>query len=488
VRAGLTSAGIAWAFTERHGVVWQPLTWLSHMLDFELYGATPAGHHLTSVLLHVLNTLLLFGVLRSASRDEGPSAFVAALFALHPLHVESVAWVAERKDVISTSFGLLSLGAYVAWTRHGGLRRQALTAGLLALGLLAKPMLVTLPLVFLLFDAWPLGRLRSARELLPRLREKIPYIALAAAASLVTLVVQRGAMEASRSVPFPLRLANALVAYATYLRKTLWPTDLAVHYPHPWIPGTGGVAPDAWQVAACALLLLVISVLAVRAGPRRLYAPVGWLWFLVTLVPAIGLVQVGTQALADRYTYVPLIGIFIAVAWGGQEMLGHWSPTRRGVAAASALAACSAFAWLQIGVWRNSTTLFEHALAVHPRNTTMLVNLGATQESAGHIDAAIGSYQKAVAINPSLAAAHFDLGNALRVRGDLDAALRHYQRSLEIRPHDTLARTNLGGLLLVQGRPREALTHLERAVAARPDDRGARANLALAHRMLASRR
>ncbi len=488
VRAGLTPAGIAWAFTERHGVVWQPLTWLSHMLDFELYGAAPAGHHLTSVLLHVLNTLLLFGVLRSASREQGPSAFVAALFALHPLHVESVAWVAERKDVLSTTCGLLSLGAYVAWTRQGGLRRQALTAGLLALGLLAKPMLVTLPFVFVLLDAWPLGRLRSARELVPRLLEKIPYFALAAAASLVTLAVQRGAMEAARSLPFPLRLANALVAYATYLRKTLWPTDLAVHYPHPWIPGTGGVAPDAWQVVACALLLIAISVLALRAGPRRLYAPVGWLWFLVTLVPTIGLVQVGTQSLADRYTYVPLIGIFIAVAWGGNELLGRWSEARRRLAAASALAACSALAWLQIGVWRDSITLFEHALAVNPRNTTMLVNLGAAHESAGHIDAAIGSYRQALAINPTLAVAHFDLGNALRVRGDLDSALRHYQRALEIRPHDTRARANLGGLLLVQRHPEQAIPHLERAVAARPDDRGARANLALAHRMLAARR
>jgi tetratricopeptide (TPR) repeat protein len=488
VRAGLTPAGVVWAFTERHGVVWQPLTWLSHMLDFELYGDAPAGHHLTSVLLHLLNTLLLFGVLRSASREELPSAFVAALFALHPLHVESVAWVAERKDVLSTSFGLLSLGAYVAWTRHGGLRRQALTAGLLALGLLAKPMLVTLPFVFVLLDAWPLGRLRSARELVPRLREKIPYFALAGAMSLVTLAVQRGAMEAARSLPFPLRLANALVAYAIYLRKTVWPIDLAVHYPHPWIPGTGGVAPDAYQVAACALLLIALSVLALRAGREHRYAAVGWLWFLVTLLPTIGLVQVGTQALADRYTYVPLIGIFIAVAWGGNELLGRWGGLRRSLLAAGALAACSVFTWFQVGVWRDSLTLFEHALAVHPRNTTMLVNLGAAQEADGRVDAAIGSYRRAIAVNPSLAAAHYDLGNALRVRGDLEGALRHTRRALEIRPHDARARTNLAGLLLVQGRPEQAIPHLERALEQRPGDRGARANLALAHRMLSTRR
>jgi Flp pilus assembly protein TadD len=488
LREGLSAEGISWALGARHGVTWQPVTWLSHMLDFELFGDAPAGHHATNALLHALNALLVFGLLRTLTRQEGPSALVAALFAVHPLNVEVVAWVSERKELLSTAFGLLSIRAWLGFARDGRRSGYALAAVLFALALLAKPMLVTLPCLLLLLDHWPLGRLSSFREARARVVEKLPLFALAASASAVTLMVQRGAMAAGHSVPLPLRLANAGTAYVAYLRKAVWPSPLGVHYPHPYIPGTGGEPPGAWAVAACVTLLVAITALALLS--RRGWARVGWLWFLGALVPVIGLVQVGTQALADRYAYVPLLGIFILVTWGSRELAARQTvfPRHAATAAAVALVAISgAVASAQSRFWRDSISLFEHALEVTPRNSTVNVNLGRAYESSGRLDEAADRYREALAVNPSLAVASFNLGNVLRAQGDLDGAVRHYRRALALRPDDALTANNLGGALHVQGRLAEAVPYYRRALATRPDHAGARANLTLALRALAEK-
>jgi tetratricopeptide (TPR) repeat protein len=496
VKRGLTAGGVGWAFgsgTEN----WHPLTWLSHMLDVEIYGLDPAGHHATNVALHVLNALLLFGVLQTMTRATWRSAFVAALFAVHPLHVESVAWVSERKDVLSTAFGLLSLWAYVAYARRGGAGRYLLAASSLALGLMSKAMLVTLPLLFLLLDYWPLRRIRPAkgapepedpacRPRSPRtlLLEKLPLLALSAAAGVITLLFQRGAgaVGSEQVLPVYLRAANAVVSYVIYLSKAFWPVDLCIHYPHPYVPGTGGTPFAEWQVAGAAALLLAISALAVRAK-RAPYALVGWLWYLVGLLPAIGLIQVGTQGMADRYTYVPLIGIFIAITWGGADLamrLGRrrgWILPVGRAAATAVLAASIACAFFQTRHWRDSEALFEHALSVTPNNSTIHLDLGFALQLRGRIDEAIHHYRRALEVKPDYALAHLNLGSALARRGELDLAIRHLRRALEITPEFPKAHSNLGSALRAQGRLDEAIDHYRHALRFRPDNALAHVNL-----------
>lgn len=339
VQAGLTSEGIVWAFTTTHAANWHPLTWLSHMFDYQLFGPNPQGHHLTSLLLHILNSILLFLVLRRMTDALWQSAFVAVLFALHPLHVESVAWVAERKDILSTFFWILTMWAYVRYVERPGSTRYLMVALPLALGLMAKPMLVTLPFVLLLLDIWPLGRIdlseygdasRDKRDKRPRTgivlmrlaKEKIPLFALVAASCLVTFAAQRsgGAVQPMESLPFMDRVVNAIVSYFLYIEKMVWPTDMAFFYPYPvhTLP--------LWQPLGAGLLLLVITVLVIRTARRKPFLLVGWFWYLGTLIPVIGLVQVGGQAMADRYTYVPYIGLFMVVAWGVPASLGSGAP------------------------------------------------------------------------------------------------------------------------------------------------------------------
>ena len=380
VRAGLTSDGVVWAFTTAHASNWHPLTWLSHMLDVELYGMNPAGHHVTNLVLHALNALLLAGLLSTMTGRLWESVVLAALFAVHPLHVESVAWVAERKDLLSTFFGLLSAWTYVAYTRRGGPARYALTAVFLAMGLMAKPMLVTLPLVFLLLDYWPLERMRRGASLVCLPMEKVPLLALSAASSVVTMSVQRsgGAVSGSDVLPIGQRLANALVSYVRYVGKTLWPENLSALYPHPYLPG--GQPWSAWQVVGAGLVLVAITVVVFRVA-RRPYARVGWLWFLGMLVPVIGLVQVGRQAMADRYTYLPLTGLFLIAVWGFADLSAglrwHRASVRRvsGLIAAAVLSAYAVAAWTQVGSWRDSITLFRRAVQTHPDNPSMHNNL-----------------------------------------------------------------------------------------------------------------
>ncbi len=340
VQKGLTRDSVIWAFTATHVSNWHPLTWLSHMLDFQLYGLNPSGHHLTNVFFHLVNTLLLFLVLKLMTGALWRSGLVAALFAVHPLHVESVVWVAERKDVLSTLFWMLTLWAYLGYTKRPGVKRYLVILLAFALGLMAKPMLVTLPFVLLLLDYWPLKRIELGQSAigLPAasqpstiankpgaqafrlLLEKTPMFVLAAVSSVVTFIVQKsgGAVGALETYPFKIRMANALLSYVIYLKKMIWPQNLAVFYPHP------GQSLPMWQAAGAGLLLVVVSIAVIRAGRRYPYLPVGWLWYVGTLVPVIGLVQVGDQAMADRYTYVSLIGLFIVVAWGVPDVARSW--------------------------------------------------------------------------------------------------------------------------------------------------------------------
>jgi len=478
VRGGLTWEGLVWAFTSRHGVAWQPVTWLSHMLDVTWFGLEPGGHHATSVALHATNACLLFAWLARATGRAGASWLVAALFAVHPLRVESVAWVAERKDVLSTGLALLALHGYLGWARRGGALHYAGCAAALALGLLAKPMLVTLPVLLLLLDHWPLGRLEDLAALRRRLIEKLPLAVLAAAAAAATLAAQQAAMQAGASLAFGERAANAALALPRYLAKALWPAGLSVHYPHPYIAGSGGVPPAPWTVAACALAVVALTWAAVR-GPRPLR--IGWLWFLVGLVPTLGLVQVGTQAMADRYTYLPLVGVFVALAFTGSDLAAHLAPrARRAVAgaAAAAVAALALAAHAEAAHWRDSVSLFEHGLAAEPRSVTLHLDLGLALEQRGELTRAERHYRQALAANPGLVAAWFNLGNAQRARRDLEAAAASYARALALAPDDARAAGNLAGTLRLLGRRDEAARAYGHLLARRPDDPIALLNLA----------
>jgi Flp pilus assembly protein TadD len=472
LRQGLDGESLAWAFSGRHGVVWQPVTWLSHMLDFQLFGDRPSGPHAVNLLLHLANVLLLFELLHRASGEAGASAFAAALLALHPLHVESVAWVAERKDLLSAAGALLCMLAWLGWTRHGGVLRYAAALAAAAFGLMAKPSVVTLPLLLLLLDHWPLARLERPAQLGPRLLEKLPFALLAGATALVTLAVQKGAMQAGRELGLAQRLANAVLSAALYLGRTAWPANLAIQVPHPWLPDTGGVPPSPWLVAACALGLLGFTAWVMRP---RAPAPVrmGWLWYCIALLPMSGLVQVGNQGLADRYTYLPHMGLGIALAWGGRALLAPLLPRRVPLEVAAAV--CLALVWTlgahaQAATWRSSVTLFERAVAVHPRSPSSQLDLGRAYEQARRPAEAEAAYRAALSLSPRTPAAHFNLANLLRARGDLDGAERHTRTALALAPHDPRARGNLAGLLLLRGRRQEAMGVYEDLLAEHPDD------------------
>jgi Flp pilus assembly protein TadD len=485
VRGGLTRDGLVWALTTGHAWNWHPVTWLSHMLDYELFGLDPAGHHLTSLVLHVANALLLFGLFRYMTGSALRSAFVAALFALHPLHVESVAWVSERKDVLCTCFGLGAMWLYASYAARGGAARYLGVVLLLAFGLAAKPTLVTLPFILLLLDYWPLCRTRfgppdpsggglgcAERPAARLLLEKAPLFALSAASSVVTLLVQQGAMTATEHVALPARLANALVSYVRYIGKMLWPSGLSPFYPYPGLHGGEAWAP--WQVAGSGLLLLALSVWLLVLARRR-YAAVAWLWYLGVLVPMIGIVQVGTQAMADRYSYLSLVGLFVGVAWGVGELVARW-PARAGrlrtLAAGGAVAvllACSAASFSQAQHWRSGRTLHERALAVTPSSAKIHTNLGYVLREEGELDRAILLLRRAVEIDPAYAWAHTELGNALRAQGRFAEAIRSYRRALRVKPDEAEPLMQLALALAAIGRIDEAIAYHETALALAPD-------------------
>ena len=476
VRAGFTAASLSWAATTFHVSNWHPLTWMSHMLDVELYGLGSGGHHLSAMLLHILNTLLLFGILNRAGPPGAPGwphACVAALFALHPLHVESVAWISERKDVLSTALGLLSIWAYVAFARRGGVLWYLLAIGAMASSLCAKAMLVTLPFLFMLLDYWPLGRWRRRHRLVALCVEKIPFLLLSCLSATVTYVAQSADSVADlQGLPLPVRLGNAVVSYASYIGKTIWPSDLSVLYPHPTMPGS---APwSAWQITGSAALLLALSCLAIVTARRRPWVIVGWLWFVGLLVPVNGLVQVGFQAMADRYTYLPLVGLFMIVAWGGHDLAGRftWHRARmRGAMAAVAmvlLTACVVRSRHQVSYWRNSIALYGQALRVTPDNPIMLRSMGQVLQEAGRFEAAILNLRRAVDISPHYPEALLHLAYTQQVAGRLDEAMRLYRRILRIDPGHVTARTLLGDLLQWRGAHDEALAQYDQALRADP--------------------
>jgi protein O-mannosyl-transferase len=467
VQGGLTPQGVSWAFTTGEQGNWHPLTWLSHMLDVQVYGLKPGGHHLTNLLLHIANTLLLFGLLRRMTGALGRSAFVAGLFAVHPLHVESVAWVAERKDVLSTLFFMLTLIAYVAYVRQPRRGRYVLVLLLFGLGLMAKPMLVTIPFVLLLLDYWPLGRVSlGAPSVVPRLiREKVPLFALAIASSIVTFVAQRqvGAVTDLGTFPLSLRLANALVSYVAYAGKMLWPVQLAAFYPY------SRSLPE-WWVGGSMLGLIGVSVVVVRAARRYPYLPVGWLWYVGTLLPVIGIVQVGEQARADRYTYIPLIGLFLIVAWGIPELVGGWQYRNAALAAATGLVvvAFAITARGQLRYWNNSSALFERVLEVTPENPVTHVHVGLALAQQGRLNEAITQFDTAVRLRPTYDYAHNALGAILLNQGRTNEAIPHLSEALRLRPGYPEAHTNLGVALANQGRFSEAIIQYSEALRLRP--------------------
>jgi tetratricopeptide (TPR) repeat protein len=451
VAAGLSWDGILWAFGTFHGSNWHPLTWLSHMLDVEGFGLAPGPHHLMSAAIHAASAALLFLFWRSATRAWGASAFVAALFAAHPLRVESVAWAAERKDVLSGLFWMLTLIAYGEYARRGGTARFLAALCAFAAGLLAKPMLVTLPFVLLLLDAWPLGRLADRSRLRRAVMEKLPFLALAAASSAVTLAAQAsgGAMGTLETIPLSARLANAAASYLWYLGKTFWPSGLGVYYPHPALVEPGLRGRLLVMGIAAAAVLAAATVIALRSRRERPHVAVGWLWFVGTLVPVIGVVQVGMQARADRYAYLPLIGIYVAVAWEAARFVERRPGAGKLVAtaAAASLAALSTATFLQIGHWRDSLTLYRHTLAVTSRNFLVHTNLGSVLEKEGRLNEAEAQYLAAIAAKPDFVLAHFNHGVLLARKGDAAAARARYEEALRLQPEAPEARSNLASAL-----------------------------------------
>jgi tetratricopeptide (TPR) repeat protein len=458
VLEGLNAKTAAWALTSTEESNWHPLTWLSHLLDVSLFGLDAGMHHLTSLLLHAANAVLLFLLLQRMTGALWRSALASALFAVHPLHVESVAWIAERKDVLCTLFWLLTTAAWVRYTAAKSAARYALVIALFALGLMAKPMLVTLPVTLLLLDVWPLHR---KGPLTTRLIEKAPLFAMSAASSVVTFVVQQrgGAVQTLLSMTFGERIANAAVSYVSYIEKTVWPAGLAVFYPFVKnIP--------AWRVAGATVVLIVVTAAAVRLRARMPYLAFGWLWYLATVVPVIGLVQVGGQSMADRYSYAPLIGIFVAAAWGLAELARSNATARFAAsgAAALAIAACVAATRAQVAHWSDSTALFERALAVTKDNWLAHNDLGLVLFEAGKTDESIPHYVEALRITPDYVEANNNFGNALEKLGRRDEAIAHYKAALRVRPDYARVHNNLGVALSNQGKNDEAIAEYREAI------------------------
>ena len=481
ISGGLTARGCSWAFTHVHVGNWHPLTSISHMLDCQLYGLKPWGHHLTNVLLHAVAVILLFAVLLRMTGDLWPSALAAAVFAVHPLRVESVAWISERKDVLSGLFFMLTLGAYVRYARQPfSLVRYLPIAVFFALGLMSKPMLVTLPFVLLLLDYWPLRRFQSSASAAPieanprcghpssprrLLVEKIPLLMLSIASCVATLWAQRVALQPMDNIPLTPRIGNALVSYVTYLGQFLYPENLAALYPHPM-----GVL-SAEEVTAACLLLVAVSA-GILIWRRKLpYLLVGWLWYLGMLVPVIGLVQVGSQARADRYTYLPQIGLCCAVAWAAAHLWRSWPACRWacGIGSAVAVASLATCAQSQTAHWRNSETLWTHTLACTSQNPLAHVNLSNAMAKRGEIDGAMACYCDALEINPKFALAHNNLGYYLMGRNRPDEAIAHYLAAVETEPRLAEAHLNLGNVFAQRGQFDRAIHHFQKAVEIKPE-------------------
>lgn len=433
ITSGLTLKNIVWSFTNIHANNYHPLTSLSHMLDCQLYGTNPAGHHLTNLLFHIGSTLLLFTALRSMTKMTWASAFAAALFALHPLHVESVAWASERKDTLSTFFWMLTMLAYIWYVKKPDTSRYLLMLILFMLGLLSKPMIVSLPFVLFLLDYWPLNRFGNNR--LSRLIfEKIPFLVLSVIWGVITFMVQlkTGMVKTISSYPLSWRIGNALISYVIYIEKTFWPAKLAIFYPHP----EGNI--PLWQITGAALILGIATFLALRTLRQRPYIAVGWLWFLVTLAPVIGIFQVGLQGRADRYMYIPSIGLFITITWYINEFLSRlrWRKVFISLSAAVLLSAVGAKTYIQTLYWNNSTLLYKHTIDVVENVWWVHHFLGTVFASQGKLEEAIAQYKEALQVDPRNANIHYALAKTLFNNGDVNEAIKSYQQLFSLLPED----------------------------------------------------
>lgn len=467
---GLTMKSARWAMTTMYFSNWHPLTWLSYLLDYELFELEPGGYHLTNVVLHTFNVFLLFAALKLLTGRFGASAFVAALFAVHPLHVESVAWVSERKDVLSTAFLLLVLLFYARYAKKPAIGAYLLVMLSFALGLMAKPMLVTLPFVLVLLDYWPLERFDRNGGLIPCVIEKTPLAVLSAASCVITVIAQRsgGNVISLESYPLGVRIMNAMMTYVAYIGKMLYPVHLAVFYPH---PGNPGHTIPLWKAAAAFLVLVAVSALVIHQLRKRPYLAVGWFWYLGTLVPVIGIIQVGSQAMADRYTYVPLIGLFIVAAWGLPALAEAVRvPRKLSAAAATVLVIVLALlAWRQTQHWENSITLFSHAAQAVDGNYIAHNNLAGALLAEKQYRAAEAEYRKAIAAAPGYAEAHNNLGSALAYQERYKEAAAAFRQAAAIKPGYVNAHFNLGRALWELGRREAAAAAFRKVLELDPD-------------------
>jgi len=485
----LSLSSIAWAFSTLEFANWHPLTWLSLILDYNLFGSDPSGYHITNLIFHMTNTILLFLCLHAMTGSLYRSAFVAALFALHPLHVESVAWVSERKDVLSALFWILTMWAYVSYTRKPGILKYATVFALFAIGLTAKPMLVTLPFVLLLLDYWPLARIRNGyvvpANILPMekksipflLLEKVPLLALTLSSSIVTYIAQNKyhAVASLQHASIMHRVLNAFNSYVAYLGKTIWFQDLSAFYPYPKSIGIVGGGSSILLIFSMTLLIASLA----KTAP---YLATGWFWFLGTLVPVIGIIQVGSRAMADRYTYIPLIGIFIAISWGLNHVLER-RPYRKPLAAFAAvffLSVCSVAAYHQASTWTNTFTLFKNALDLNWSDYRAYNIIGVATEKNGDHERALYYFQMALKTNPQYDPAYVNAGNTLRKMGRIDNAIHCYRKALQINQKSADAEYNLGIILMEKNLPEEAIHHLKKSIEIKPNDADAHNNLGIA--------
>jgi lipoprotein NlpI len=467
IYTGLKWENVIWVFTHQHACNWHPLTGLSHILDCQLFNLKPGPHHLVNLLFHIVNTLFLFTVLRQITGGFWQSTFTAALFALHPVHVESVAWISERKDVLSTLFWLLTTAAYFHYVKSPKISRYLLVFVLFAMGLMAKPMLVTLPFVFLLLDYWPLGRLEfSGINLLRLVREKIPLFVLSGISCAITVVVQTnvGAVSPLEGLGLYARFSNIIVSYVEYVIKMFWPVNLAVFYPHPYdkLP--------LWQVLDSVVMLVCISVLVVKVSGRHKYLLTGWFWYLGTLVPVIGLVQVGSQGMADRYTYIPSIGLLFVVAWGADDLFGKWKYKHivLGLSAFASITILTVLTWFQVGYWRDSFSLFDHAVKVTKENDVAYNNRGTIYYEKGEYDMAIADYNKAIEISPRYIEAYYNRAKVYNAKKQYDLAISDYSKAIEINPKLAEAYTNRGAIYKTMERYAFAICDYDKAIELNP--------------------
>ena len=436
VQEGLSWENVKWALVALEAGFWHPLTWLSHMADCQFYGLTARGHHVTNLVIHAVNVGLLFWVLQQMTGALWCSAVVAGMFGLHPLNVESVAWVAERKNVLSTLFWLLTMWGYVRYVRKPSWGRYGVMMGVFVVGLMAKPMLVTLPFVLLLLDYWPLRRWEGWEEFREKWRrlvlEKVPMLVPVGVVSVLAVEAQEriGALTSLEGLPVGVRVGNAVVSYVQYLRKMVWPVDLAVFYPHP------GQQLSVWWVVVSGVVLVGITGVVLWRGSRSRYLVVGWLWYLGTMFPVSGVVQVGEHAMADRYAYVPLIGVFVATVWGAAELAGRYELKRvwRTAATVGVVGTLLLTTHTQLGHWQSTTALFDHALEVTDGNFTAHNALGVEWMEKGQLEKAIHHLSLALVFNPGYSGAHTNLGLALARQGKLDEAIQHYLWTLETAP------------------------------------------------------